>query len=235
MKKKIKVKFLDVVGDPENNFIVDILKERYDVEISENPEYLFFESKSKGFLDYNCIRIFYTPENLVPDFNICDYAMGFNYIDFQDRYIRYPIYMLGKYNYYVGDDYALDLERARHKHEDVKLQLENKTDFCSFVYSNADAAKCREKIFSKLIRAEDITIMLGDRFLVSLNFKKNISLLLRLRIQQGVDIQQKKLYMLFQPEQYQFIGVILPLLKNLMKIVLLIAIKWGLPKRVKMR
>ena len=52
MKKKIKVKFLDVVGDPENNFIVDILKERYDVEISENPEYLFFESKSKGFLDY---------------------------------------------------------------------------------------------------------------------------------------------------------------------------------------
>lgn len=84
MKKKIKVKFLDVVGDPENNFIVDILKERYDVEISENPEYLFFESKSKGFLDYNCIRIFYTPENLVPDFNICDYAMGFNYIDFQD-------------------------------------------------------------------------------------------------------------------------------------------------------
>lgn len=150
MKKKIKVKFLDVVGDPENNFIVDILKERYDVEISENPEYLFFESKSKGFLDYNCIRIFYTPENLVPDFNICDYAMGFNYIDFQDRYIRYPIYMLGKYNYYAGDDYALDLERARHKHEDVKLQLENKTDFCSFVYSNADAAKCREKIFSKL-------------------------------------------------------------------------------------
>lgn len=88
MKKKIKVKFLDVVGDPENNFIVDILKERYDVEISENPEYLFFESKSKGFLDYNCIRIFYTPENLVPDFNICDYAMGFNYIDFQHSLIQ---------------------------------------------------------------------------------------------------------------------------------------------------
>lgn len=150
VKKKIRVKFLDVVDDPENNFIVDILKERYDVEISENPEYLFFESKSKGFLDYNCVRIFYTPENLVPDFNICDYAMGFNYIDFQDRYIRYPIYMLGKYNYYAGDDYALDLERTRHKHENVKLQLENKTDFCSFVYSNADAAKCREKIFSKL-------------------------------------------------------------------------------------
>lgn len=150
--------------------------------------------------------------------------------------------MLGKYNYYAGDDYALDLERARHKHEDVKLQLENKTDFCSFVYSNADAAKCREKIFSKLSEYKQVNSggrynnNVGGPVSSKLEFqKKNISLLLRLRIQQGVDIQQKKLYMLFQPEQYQFIGVILPLLKNLMKIVLLIAIKWGLPKRVKMR
>ena len=49
MKKKIKVKFLDVVGDPENNFIVDILKERYDVEISENPEYLFLNQIKRFF------------------------------------------------------------------------------------------------------------------------------------------------------------------------------------------
>lgn len=148
--KKIKIKFLDVVGNPENNFIVDILKKKYDVEISDDPEYLFYEAKSKGFLDYNCVRIFYTPENLVPDFNICDYALGFNYIDFQDRYMRYPIYMLGKYNYYAGDDYALDLERARHKHENAREQLKSKTEFCSFVYSNADAAKCREKVFKAL-------------------------------------------------------------------------------------
>lgn len=41
------------------------------------------------------IRIFYPPpENLVPDFNICDYAIGFHYLDFEDHYFRFPLYLV---------------------------------------------------------------------------------------------------------------------------------------------
>lgn len=49
----------------------------------------------------------YTGENQVPDFNICDYAIGFHYIYFQDRYIRFPLYHF----------YQQDYELAMKKHE----------------------------------------------------------------------------------------------------------------------
>lgn len=136
--------------DPKENYITNILKKEYVVEISRKPDYLFFNEKSKDYLDFQCVRIFMTVENLVPDFNICDYAIGFHYIDFQDRYIRYPVYMIGNYSYYDGDNYALDLERALNKHENAKEQLKNKTEFCAFVYSNGIAVKCREKVFDGL-------------------------------------------------------------------------------------
>ena len=151
MMKQVKIKILDdVCRDPSDNFIINTLKKKYQVVISENPDYVFYSVKSKDIYKYNCIRIYYTDENLVPDFNICDYAIGFHYIDFQDRYIRFPVYMLGDYVYYAGDNYGLDLERAMHKHENTEDCVRKKTQFCSFVYSNSEAAKCRKKIFDAI-------------------------------------------------------------------------------------
>ena len=149
-KKTIKIKFSGMGGkfDPQNNFISNILKKYYTVELSDNPDYLIYSVNSSDYLKYNCVRIFYTAENIVPDFNICDYAIGFHYMDFGDRYCRYPLYMVDGFKAYSGDDYASDLIRAQHKQE--VSQDYTKTDFCSFVYSNGDAAICREKIFDAL-------------------------------------------------------------------------------------
>ena len=92
--KKIKIKFSGMTGsfDQNNNFITNILKKHYEIEFSDEPDYLIYSVNSMDYLKYNCVRIYYTPENLTPDFNICDYAIGFDYLDFGDRYIRYPIY-----------------------------------------------------------------------------------------------------------------------------------------------
>lgn len=136
--------------DPDHNFIVDILREKYDVEITDAPDYLFFSVNSKDYLDYKCIRIYFTPENLVPDFNICDYAIGFSPLQFQDRYIRYPLYLVDSFAPYQGDSYGSDLERALHKHENVAKWGTEKRGFCAFVYSNAEAAICRKKVFDAL-------------------------------------------------------------------------------------
>ena len=75
--KKIKLKFSGMGGrfDPENNFIVNILRKNFDVQLSDNPDYLIYSVNSKDYLNYNCVRIFYTAENLVPDFNVCDYLI----------------------------------------------------------------------------------------------------------------------------------------------------------------
>lgn len=157
--KKIKIKFSGMGGnfDPENNFIINILRKKYTVINSNNPDFLVYSVNSKDYLNYNCVRIFYTAENLVPDFNICDYGIGFHYMDFGDRYIRFPLYLVDGFKAYEGDNYASDLQLALHKHENAEQILEEKTDFCSFVYSNAQAAPCREKMFEALSQYQQVS------------------------------------------------------------------------------
>lgn len=161
--KKIKILYSGMSGifDPENNFITNTLRKYFIVEISENPDFLIYSVNSADYLKYKCVRIYYTPENLVPDFNICDYALGFNYIDFGDRYLRFPIYMADTFKAYADDEYSNDLFLAQHKHEEVDIF--SKTDFCSFVYSNSEAAACREKIFNALSEYKKVNS--GGRYL----------------------------------------------------------------------
>lgn len=151
-KKSIKIKFSGMSGnfEPENNFIVNILRTRYEIVLSDDPEYLFFSVNSRDYLNYKCVRIYYTPENIVPDFNICDYAIGFSWLQFGDRYLRYPLYMVESFAAYKGDNYGFDLERALHKHEYADEEIRAKTGFCAFVYSNAEAAGCRAKLLNAL-------------------------------------------------------------------------------------
>ena len=75
---KIKLWFTDFYKGfkPENNSLLDLLNPHFDLEINpENPDFLIYSCHGKEFLNYNCPRIFYTGENLVPDFNLCDYAI----------------------------------------------------------------------------------------------------------------------------------------------------------------
>ncbi len=155
---KLKVAFIGMGGNfnLEDNFIVNVLKQHYQVEISEHPDYLFYSVNSDEHLKYNCVKIYYTAENLVPDFNLCDYGIAFNDIGFSDRYFRYPVYLVDSFNAYQLDDYATDLKRAMQKHEHVDEYIKQKDAFCSFVYSNAEAAKCRENMFAALNRYKQV-------------------------------------------------------------------------------
>ena len=96
MKRKIKINFSDFHKgfNPENSEYMNVLKEKYDVEISDHPDYLIYSVFGTEYLKYDCVRIFYTGECVVPNFNECDYAIGFDRISFGDRYIRVPIYIL---------------------------------------------------------------------------------------------------------------------------------------------
>lgn len=156
--KRIKLKFSGMGGNfnPEDNFIINILCKKYTVINSDNPDYLVYSVNSKDYLKYNCVRIFYTAENLMPDFNICDYGIGFHYLEFGDRYIRFPLYLVDGFKAYEGDNYASDLQMALHKHENTERLLAEKKSFCSFVYSNAQAAPCREKMFEALSQYQQV-------------------------------------------------------------------------------
>ena len=141
MKKHIRIKFVDFWDDfvPENNLFYQLLCEHYDVELSDDPEYLFCSVFGEKHLTYNCVKIFYTGENQSADFNLYDYAIGFDRMAFGDRYFRLPIYYLNRYQ--------KDFRLMQEKHE---RSVPEKSGFCSFVYSNDRASEVRERFFNQL-------------------------------------------------------------------------------------
>ena len=92
-KKKIHVKYIDFLPLFQiNKFdIHNILLERYDVIISDQPDYLIFGQFGKENRYYNCVKLFFSLENDGPNFNQTDYAIGIHYIENGDRYFRKPI------------------------------------------------------------------------------------------------------------------------------------------------
>ena len=133
--KTIKIQFLDFYRGFfdyfENDLFVKLLRKHFDLQISDDPDYVIYSvfGERHWKVPDRCVKICYTGENLVPDFNACDYGIGFEWMDYQDRYFRLPVYL--RYD-------RLTLERMEHKHElppnwDIKTE---KPDFCSFVVSN---------------------------------------------------------------------------------------------------
>ncbi len=155
--KTIRVKFVDFWPsfDETNNDFYNILAKQYELEICDNPDYLFYSVFGNDHLKYDCIKIFYTGECVCPDFNICDYAIGFENLQYEDRYIRVPIYLLFEYK----DDYRLALEKHRiGEHEQIA-----KKKFCNFVYTNSSAQKSRTEFFKALGSYK--TVDSGGRYL----------------------------------------------------------------------
>lgn len=130
-----------------DNFIFNNLKRiREDIVFDSNPDFLFYSSQGSKYTSFkNCVRVYYTGENDVPNFNNCDYAMSFHPIDFGDRHLRFPLYLL----------YDNCFEQIR-REKNVSLELANRK-FCNFVYSNSKLADpFREYFFHELSKYKKI-------------------------------------------------------------------------------
>ncbi len=153
--KKIKVRYCKYGTTDENTpltynfFVHNILKKYYDVEVSDSPDYIFYYESTYEYLNYKCIRIFNTGENVSPDFNLCDYACGIDYMEFGDRYYRLPPYFVA--TFYSKKDLELskdfDFENPK---SFTSSDLTKKVEFCSFVYSNYLADDRRKILLDKI-------------------------------------------------------------------------------------
>jgi len=147
MKKRLKIKFVDFWKnfDPKDNFFYHFLSKYYNVELSDDPEYLFFSVYGYEHLQYNhCVKILFTGENVVPDFNFCDYALGFHFLSFEDRYLRFPLYLIYPGFKELKKDKKIDSELANRK-------------FCNFVYSNnVNADPLRNYFFEELSKYKQV-------------------------------------------------------------------------------
>jgi Tfp pilus assembly protein PilF len=153
MKQKIKIDFSDFPADfnKESNFFYDLLSRRYDIEITDDPDFLIYSPFGRDFFKYQCIRIFYASENIRPDFNECDYAFSFDYADNNKRNYRLPFYVV-----------ACDTSSLTNPKPDPEPIMRGKTKFCNMVVS-LPVRNERIDFFYKLSKYKKVDS--GGRFL----------------------------------------------------------------------
>lgn len=141
--KKIKLGFVDKWTGfvPEEDYYYKVLARHYEIELSNKPDYLICSQNGRGHIYYDCVKIVDIGENICPDFNEFDYAIGFDHLEFWDRYLRVPLYAFYQ-------DYQKLAKRRETMPSDEAL-LNRK--FCSFVVSNGGYGDpLRRQFFERL-------------------------------------------------------------------------------------
>lgn len=149
-RKKIKINFSDFWGgfSRTDNYFYNLLKEDFDIEISNNPDYLFFSLFGNQHQQLNCKKIFYTGENVAPPLGYCDYSFSFDYLD-DSRNYRLPHYLLYDGYYDLQKPKSIEKNLAKRK-------------FCNFVVSNGNC-EIRNSFFTKLSKYKKVDS--GGRFM----------------------------------------------------------------------
>lgn len=141
MKKTIKINFCGMppIFSYKDVFFSKLLEERFDVQVTDNPDYVFcsvFDNYS--YCNFKGIRIFFPFECIYPDMNVIDYA--FSFVDYQcgDRCCKmFPA---------ISNENVYELQNRKKYDEDF---VKSKTGFCNYIYSHG-GMKERTEIFYKI-------------------------------------------------------------------------------------
>lgn len=146
--KTIKINYAGV-GDwfnKEQNLIYDILcNHGYDVRIVDDPDYLICDYSGQNPYQY-CgtpqVRIMYSGENFIPDFNLIDYAISPYPIQFGDRHFQLPACVWPRSHW-------VSLSEQKRGGYDAKF-VKNKQYFANFISSHESEYNIRGDFFKKL-------------------------------------------------------------------------------------
>lgn len=156
----VKISFLDFWDgfQPDNNFFLYLMKDIYghkNVSLTspQDSDLLFyscFGNQSHHSIDRGRTKkIYYTGENLRPNYNECDYSLTFDFDPYQGKNVRLPLWMLqidfyNKKNY-ENPKFVLPLDEV----EDNKWIRNPKTEFCATIF-NHDKANNRMSFVKQL-------------------------------------------------------------------------------------
>lgn len=150
--EEIRIDFVDFWDNMNktNNYFSRLLSRKYTVIIdSVKPDLIFYSDYGFNYLKYNCKRIYWTGENIRPDFTGFDFGFTCDFSKNKKHY-RLPLYSL----------YIDELELSN-KINDLKIMQEyveiwnKKTKFCCMVVSNSKA-KFRLDFFEKLSKVKGV-------------------------------------------------------------------------------
>ena len=145
-RKKVKINFCGFWSsfNKQQNLFTIILSKYFDVEISNNPDFVICSNRGTPFeyMKYDCVRIMFVGEALSPDFTTFDYWIGYDFLNFEDRYFRLP------FGFFFND--AQPWNPKIIKKDDAYKILKEKKYFCNFIYGVKSVHGIREVLFSKL-------------------------------------------------------------------------------------
>lgn len=147
-KKTIKLKIIDFWEPRPSNsnpncMLCGHLKKYYNLNFTDEPDFLFYSIAGRDHLKYkNCVKILIAGENLVPNFNYCDYAVSYNYMDLYGRNFKGSV-LDGREFVYENFGGPVNLP-----------QNMTQRKFCNFVYrdsnQNLEGVRMREQFFKLL-------------------------------------------------------------------------------------
>lgn len=148
-RRKVRIAFADYKRpfDPADNFVLDALRRRYDVEICEKPDFVIDMGLGHNYIDYDCVKLLISGENSHPDFNFFDYAVGSDSMVFLDRYFRFP--------HFATYPEFMSMKDVNGMSDDELLNRE----FCSFVVSRGTGHHgdpMRELFFNELSKYKKV-------------------------------------------------------------------------------
>lgn len=137
--------------DPNNNFFIHVIRELFEnVEVvhPEDADVMFFTVFGNENGRYkDCKKVFFTGENIRPNFKKSDYALTFDFDDYGGKNFRLPLWYLYidwfGVKSYDNPDWLIPESYLYGENEFTKR---NKSEFCSIVYgsphqSRIDAVK----------------------------------------------------------------------------------------------
>ena len=130
-----------------------VLRERFDVRLCDQPDFLIYGPYGHEHLLHSGVRIFVSGEPVFPDFTQCDYSIGCLKLE-DPCHLQLPSYVT------YGDPGLLVK-----KHDDPERIFAAKSKFCSFVVGNQHPTKNKNRadFFRRLSRYRRVDS--GGRFL----------------------------------------------------------------------
>ena len=147
------IAFVDFWSDfhPETSQLVRHIREVVDIQITDmsHADYVFYSVHGDQHWQSpdRCVKIFFTGEDVSPDFNACDYAISFEWLQYEDRHLRLPLYYL-----YPGICERVEQRHLQH-FEQIRQQ---KTGFCSMTVSNKNRHPIFVRLFEELSKYKRI-------------------------------------------------------------------------------
>lgn len=142
--KQIRVKFVGFEGCPlEPAAFYRIIKKNYEIIETDNPDYIICSvyGKPYQYCKYPQVRIMYTGENYIPDFNLVDYALIPYDLKLYDRCFYYPSF---------SNNYERTLELENIDRNYTIEFLKSKKYFANFITSYDSENNIRGDFFKEL-------------------------------------------------------------------------------------